>query len=68
MNSPTPKWDPIGFDNHSHMDFWASVMQDHGGQAGPAGTGAGAAAWKDRVLEIQRELNWAVLRSPAKSE
>ena len=19
VNSPTPKWDPIGFDNHSHM-------------------------------------------------
>ena len=19
--APTPKWDPIGFDNHSHMDF-----------------------------------------------
>ena len=22
VNSPTPKWDPIGFDNHSHLFFY----------------------------------------------
>ena len=21
MNSPTPKWDPIGLDHHSHLSF-----------------------------------------------